>query len=149
MANIAYMTTHLANIEYVRSVVDMGAGELFINAVHKDGSYAGYDIQLIEQICAEVDLPVIASGGAGNAQHILELLASTKASAASASNYFNFYEHSVTVAKALLNKNEIDIRNETYANYYDHPLSAVSRLNKKEDQILENMRFIKIEREII
>lgn len=125
-----------------------GAGEILINSVDRDGAYTGYDLELIQQVCTRVNIPVIACGGAKNALHMAHMLQNTGASAACAGNFFHFTEHSVNITKSKLRK-EIDIRLETHASYTDSELDNEMRLIKKDDQTLEDMLYLRIEKETI
>ena len=138
----------MAPAEFARKVEDMGAGEILINSVDRDGTYTGFDLELIESICEQVNVPVIAAGGAKNSKDFLEVFSQTSVSAASAANFFHFTEHSVNRTKASLSK-EMNIRLETYADYKDNPMDAEGRLVKKTDQELEEMLFLRIEKEVI
>ena len=126
----------------------LGAGEILINSVDRDGSYLGYDLPLINEVCNHVNIPVIACGGAKNANDMIEALKLTRASAISAGNFFHFTEHSVNIAKAIIKK-ELDVRIETHANYAESMFDTNMRLLKKEDQLLEHMLYLHIEKEII
>jgi imidazole glycerol-phosphate synthase subunit HisF len=126
----------------------LGAGEILINSVDRDGSYRGFDIELINKVCAAVTVPVICCGGAGNAQHFIEVLTSTNVSAAAAANYFHFTEHSVTTTKAMICR-ALPVRHEVHAHYNDSQFDAVGRLQKRSDQELEDLLFVRIESEII
>ncbi len=126
----------------------LGAGELLINSVEKDGSYSGYDFELINLICNVVKIPVICCGGAKNATDFIDVFNKTNVSAASAANFFHFTEHSVIITKANINKRSI-VRLETHADYKENNFNEEFRLNKKPDQLLEEMLFVKIEKEII
>lgn len=134
--------------EFAKQLTDMGAGEILINSVDRDGTYTGYDIELIKMVCNEVNVPVIASGGAKNAMDFKQVFQQTNASAATAANFFHFSEHSVISTKAELKK-EMDIRLETHANYAEACFNENFRLNKKTDQVLGEMLFVKIEKDII
>ena len=138
----------MAPAEFARQVEDMGAGEILINSVGRDGTYTGFDLELIQSICDQVSVPVIAAGGAKNAQDFLEVFSQTNVSAASAANFFHFTEHSVNRTKASLSK-EMNIRLETYADYKNNPMDTEGRLVKKTDQELEEMLFLRIEEEVI
>jgi len=78
----ARVFTGMDAIEWAKKAVDMGAGELCINSIDKDGTHSGYDIELLEQVCSNVNVPVIASGGAGTPDHISDVFLSTGVSAA-------------------------------------------------------------------
>jgi cyclase len=96
-----------------------------------------------------VDVPVICCGGAGGAAHFVEVFEGTDVHAAAAANFFHYTEHSVTVAKAALLRAGIMVRNDTHTNYLENPLGKNGRLEKKLDQALEEMLFIRIEKEVI
>lgn len=127
---------------------ELGAGEILINSVDRDGSYLGYDIQLINQVCSTVNIPVIACGGAKNANDMIVVLKATNASAAAAGNFFHFTEHSVNTTKACLIK-ELDVRIETPADYAESIFDGNMRILKKEDKLLELLMYVNIEKEII
>jgi len=146
-----YLNNQIVDIsleEYVLEVQNLGAGEILINSVDRDGSYLGYDHDLINSICKIATVPVICSGGAKNASDFIEVFDKTNVSAASASNMFHFTEHSVIITKAII-KRTMDIRLDTFADYSDSLFDNNIRLNKKSDKYLEDMLFIKIEKEII
>jgi cyclase len=134
--------------EMAKHVEELGAGEILINSVERDGSYAGYDKELINSVCSQVTVPVIACGGAKNAKDMLDLLQNTDASAASAGNFFHFTEHSVNITKAYISK-YMNVRLETFADYSGNQFDDECRLLKKDDAILEEMLFMRIEKEVI
>jgi len=134
--------------EFAKEVECLGAGEILVNSVDRDGSYVGFDIQLMNNVCDSVKIPVIAVGGAKNAQNFIEVFTKTKVSAACASNYFNFTEHSVNITKSQIFKHT-DIRLETFADYKDAEWDEDFRLNKKSDKVLEEMLYVKIGKEIL
>lgn len=134
--------------EMAKRSEELGAGEILINSVDRDGSYAGYDKDLINSICENVTVPVIACGGAKNAGDMLDILQNTRVSASCAGNFFHFTEHSVNTAKANISR-KINVRLETFANYIDNGFDEELRLLKKEDHVLEEMLFMRIEKEII
>lgn len=134
--------------EYAKELANMGAGEILINSVDRDGSYLGFDIELIKMVCNKVFIPVICSGGAKNAFDFIKVFNQTNASAATASNFFHFSEHCVQITKAILNR-EINIRLKTQTNYLDAEFDKSLRLSKKQDHVLEDMLFVKIENEVI
>jgi len=135
--------------EVVKIATEAGAGELLINAVHRDGSYLGYDIELYNKICNIVTVPVLACGGAKNADSMADLLNNTKVSAACAGNFFHFFEHSVNISKSILSKNSDQIRVDMAVNYKESDVDMYGRLNKKSDITLDNLLYLKIEKEII
>lgn len=125
-----------------------GAGEILINSVDRDGSYLGYDQNLIQSVCEKVSIPVICCGGAGNAKHFVDVFKKTNASAAAASNILHFTEHSVATIKASIKKHT-PIRNEVNFSYKDSSFDVRGRLLKKEEAELERLLYAKIEKEII
>lgn len=135
-------------VSFAKEAESLGAGEILVNSVDRDGSYIGFDIELMTEICTAVNVPVIAAGGAKNANDFIEVFSKTKVSAASAANFFNFFEHSVNITKSKIN-NEINIRLETFADYKDAEFDNNIRLKKKSDDVLERMLYVKIKKEII
>ncbi|GBF41326.1 putative imidazoleglycerol phosphate synthase, cyclase subunit [Leptospira ellinghausenii] len=134
--------------DYANRLANNGAGEIFLNSVDRDGTYLGYDLDLIESVTNSVHIPVICCGGAKNASDMVHVFSKTNVSAAAASNFFHFTEHSVNVSKSIVYKNG-NIRLETYANYSENTFDSDMRLTKKDDKILEEMLFLRIEKETI
>jgi cyclase len=81
---------------------DRGAGELLITSIDRDGSMEGYDLALIESVVKAVNIPVIASGGAGNYQHMVQAINLAGASAVAAASIFHFTEQTPAGAKMAL-----------------------------------------------
>lgn len=96
-------------IDWARKVEKLGAGEIFLNSIDRDGTAQGYDVPLIKMITDAVSIPVIACGGVGIFEHFVEGI-EAGASAVSAGNIFNFTENSVIEAKKTLKREGIDIR---------------------------------------
>lgn len=137
-----------APAELARRMQDLGAGEILINSVDRDGSRYGFDLDLVRSVCDAVRLPVICCGGAGSPGHFATVLTTTGASAAAAANFFHFTEHSVTTIKAQVGR-EVLVRHESHASYADACFDEAGRLLKRSDQELESMRFVLIEKEVI
>ena len=78
-------------VEFALKMAQMGAGEIMINSVDKDGTMSGYDIELVRQVADAVDVPVIACGGAGNMQDFLDAIEKGHASAVAAGSYFVYH----------------------------------------------------------
>ncbi len=135
-------------LSFIKSLEDRGAGEIFINNVDADGKKEGFDINLISYISKNISIPLICCGGAGRAQDFIEVLKYTEASGIAASNFFNFFEHSVTIIKSITNK-DYPIRHDSPNQYNDVNLCELGRLKKKSDLILEDMLYQKIEKEVI
>lgn len=133
---------------YAQKIQKAGAGEILLNSVDRDGSYMGYDLHLVKKVCSNLSIPVIACGGAKNAEHITELFRETNVSAACAGNFFHFIEHSINITKAFIKK-EFNVRVETHADYSESNFDSHIRIIKKEDQVLKKMLYVQIEKEII
>ena len=103
--------TNIDPLNFAQKVEKIGVGEILINSVDNDGGLLGYDLELIKIISNSVNCPIIALGGAGNWQHILDLFFNTNISAACTQNIFHFTEQSISSAKSFLKKNNIIIRN--------------------------------------
>lgn len=88
--------------EWAREVEARGAGEILITSVERDGTMQGYDLSLIETVVNAVNIPVIASGGAGNYAHMVEAVVQGGASAVAAASIFHFTEQTPAGAKAAL-----------------------------------------------
>jgi cyclase len=97
-------------IAWAREVVDRGAGEILLTSMDRDGTRDGYDLSLTGKIVDTVNVPVIASGGVGNLEHLYEGLAIGKADAALAASIFHYQEHTIHEAKEYLKKKGITVR---------------------------------------
>ena len=97
-------------VEWAKAVETLGAGEILLTSMDKDGTKSGYDIELTRAISEAVNIPVIASGGAGSKQHFLEAFTEGKADAALAASLFHFKELTIQEVKEYLKENNIPIR---------------------------------------
>lgn len=104
--------TGLDAIEWARKVVSLGAGEILLTSMDRDGTKSGYDLELTRRLSEAVEVPVIASGGAGNLAHMAEVLKEGKASAVLAASIFHFGEYTVGQAKEYLAGEGIKVRTE-------------------------------------
>jgi cyclase len=95
-------------LAWVREVADRGCGEILLTSMDRDGTLAGYDLELLEKVCAAVRVPVIASGGVGTLEHLAEGL--RIADAALAASIFHDGRHTVAEAKAFLGARGIEVR---------------------------------------
>lgn len=127
-----------------------GAGEILLNNVDRDGKKTGFDLELIQEACKLVNIPLIALGGAKNAKDMEEAIKIKELSAVGASNYFHFMEHSVTMTKGYI-KREVfyPIRLDSHITYKDSFFDEDARLLKKDDKVLASMIFEIQEKEII
>ncbi len=94
--------TGIDAIEYAKRVAELGAGELLVTSMDGDGTQAGYDLELTRTIADAVSIPVVASGGVGNLNHLVEGVTEGKASAVLAASIFHFGTHSISEAHAAL-----------------------------------------------
>jgi cyclase len=102
--------TDIDAIEWAGMAQDLGAGEILLTSMDADGTKDGYDIPLTEKVAEGVDIPVIASGGCGNAQHIYEVLSKTGAEAALAASIFHYGELTVKQVKDYLRERGVPVR---------------------------------------
>lgn len=102
--------TGIDAIEWAKEVTKRGAGELLVTSMDADGTKAGYDLELTSQIAKEVEIPVIASGGAGNCQHIYEALTEGKAEAALLASLLHYGQLSIDEIKTYLSDRQIPVR---------------------------------------
>jgi cyclase len=97
-------------VDWAQRAQDLGAGEILLNSVDRDGTARGYDLETINRVCAAVTIPVIACGGAGHVSHFGKCFAETSASAVAAGNIFHFTENAYPRAKKFLREKRNDIR---------------------------------------
>jgi cyclase len=103
--------TGLNPVEWAREVERLGAGEIFLNSIDRDGMAEGYDLEIIKEVAEAVKIPVIACGGVGQFKHLAEGIQHGKADAVSAGNIFHFTELSTKRARKELVKAGVDVRN--------------------------------------
>ncbi|MFW6110705.1 MAG: imidazole glycerol phosphate synthase subunit HisF [Thermoproteota archaeon] len=102
--------TGMDAIKWSKTVKELGAGELLPTSMDRDGTKDGYDIPLTKTISEETNLPVIASGGAGNPQHIHEVLTTGEADAALAASIFHRSQYSIKEVKKYLAERDVPVR---------------------------------------
>jgi imidazole glycerol-phosphate synthase subunit HisF len=102
--------TELDAVEWAKKVASLGAGEILLTSMDKDGTKDGYDIELTKAIVESVTIPVIASGGCGTLEHFLEALTKGKADAALAASVFHFKEFSIKEVKEYLRSKGVPVR---------------------------------------
>ncbi len=102
--------TELDAIEWAQELVDRGAGEILLTSMDSDGSKNGYDIELTKRVSQSVAVPVIASGGAGNLNHLEQVLKEGYADAVLAASIFHFGEYSIKEAKEYLHQAGLPVR---------------------------------------
>jgi len=100
--------TGVDGLAWAEEVARRGAGEILLTSMDKDGTRSGYDLELLEEVCRRVSIPVIASGGVGTLEHLAEGL--RFADAALAASIFHDGEYTVQQAKAFLRERGIEVR---------------------------------------
>ena len=104
------INTEIDVLHYVERIVSLGAGELLITSLDKDGTRSGFDNILIKQITDIVNVPVIASGGVGNLQHLVDGIKLGHADAVLAASIFHFGEYTINEAKQYMKERGINVR---------------------------------------
>jgi cyclase len=99
-------------LAWAKKAERLGAGEILLTSMDKDGTYDGFDIQLTNAVSRMVKIPVIASGGVGKPEHMLEVFQKTNASAALAASIFHYGEWKIADVKRLLAKSGVHMRLE-------------------------------------
>ena len=97
-------------LDFAKKMEDSGAGELLVTSMDRDGTQIGYDIDLMKKISKKVNIPLIASGGVGNLDHMVEGIKEGNASAVLAASIFHYGTHSVKEAKDYLNSKGVPVR---------------------------------------
>lgn len=102
--------TGINGLEWAKEVEKRGAGEILLTSMDRDGTKDGYDLEITKQISEAVNIPVIASGGAGNLEHLCDGFKKGKADAVLAASIFHFKEYTIKEAKEYLRKRNIEVR---------------------------------------
>ena len=102
--------TGIDAVEWAKEAEKRGAGEILLTSMDCDGQKTGYDIEITKAVSKNLNIPVIASGGAGNKEHFLEVFQKTGAEAALAASLFHFKELEISDLKKYLSQNGIDVR---------------------------------------
>jgi len=102
--------TGLDAIEWARQGQERGAGELVVNSIDADGVRGGFDIEMLNSVRAVSSLPIVASGGAGNKEHFLDLFRNADVDAGLAASIFHFKELAIPELKQYLAQNDIPVR---------------------------------------
>ncbi|MGI8847782.1 MAG: imidazole glycerol phosphate synthase subunit HisF [Candidatus Dormibacteria bacterium] len=97
-------------LAWAREACDRGAGEVLLTSMDRDGTRDGYDLELTRTVVAAVPVPVIASGGAGEPEHLRAVLADASADAALAASIFHYGAHPVPATKAYLREHGVEVR---------------------------------------
>ena len=102
--------TGIGVMDWVKKAQDLGAGEIVLNVMNADGTTSGYDLEMTAAVSDAVKIPVVASGGAGTPQHILDVLTTGRADAALAASIFHFNTYSIGQVKRFLDENNVPVR---------------------------------------
>ena len=102
--------TDIDAIKFAKQMEEYGAGELLVTSMDRDGTQKGYDIDLMQKISETVNIPVVASGGVGNLDHLAEGITKGKANAVLAASIFHYGKYSIKQAKQYLDSKGIPVR---------------------------------------
>jgi cyclase len=102
--------TGINAIEWAKKMADFGAGELLITSMDRDGTKKGFDNNLMKSISDVVDIPIIASGGAGSLRHLVDGIKEGEADAVLAASIFHYGEYSIKEAKKYMHEHGIEMR---------------------------------------
>ncbi len=104
------VNTGIKVMDWVKQADELGVGEIVLNVMNADGMKTGYDLEMTAAVSDAVKIPVVASGGAGSPQHMLDVLQQGHADAALAASIFHFKEHSVGQVKKFLSDHGVPVR---------------------------------------
>lgn len=102
--------TGIDAIEWVKRMVNLGAGEILLTSMDRDGTKSGFDLELNREVSRAVQVPLIASGGVGNLQHLVDGVLEGEADAVLAASIFHFQEYSIQEAKQYMAAKGIEVR---------------------------------------
>jgi cyclase len=102
--------TGLEAVAWARRVQELGAGEIVLTSMDADGTKAGYDLPMTRAVAEAVSIPVVASGGAGCPEHLLQALTAARADAALAASIFHYNEYPIPVTKSYLAERGVPVR---------------------------------------
>ncbi len=108
--NSGRTATNLDVLAWAKEVERLGAGEILLTSMDRDGTKEGYDIPLLKIVAQTLNIPVIASGGAGNPEHLYQAFAAGKADAVLAASIFHYGEFSLRETKEFLREKGIEVR---------------------------------------
>jgi cyclase len=97
-------------LKFAKKMEKLGAGEILLNSIDRDGTKRGFDIELNKKFSEKLNIPIIASGGAGSLEDFKEVLTEGKADAALAASIFHYKEYTINDVKKYLKKNNIEVR---------------------------------------
>jgi cyclase len=97
-------------VAWAKRVEELGAGEIVLTSMDADGTKAGYDLEMTRAVSEVVTIPVVASGGAGTPEHLVQALTAGKADAALAASIFHYHEYGIRATKAYLAAHGVPVR---------------------------------------
>jgi imidazole glycerol-phosphate synthase subunit HisF len=134
--------TPMRLLDAIELAQTMGAGEIFLNSVDRDGSQVGFDTEALALAGEQARIPLIGCGGAGHPKHFADALVIPGVAAVAAANFFHFTEHSVAVLKSYMNRaSTIPLRNDCYFNYVESNFENDGRIARKHDATLKELLF--------
>lgn len=104
------VATGITTLDWVKQAAQLGAGEILLTSMNNDGTKQGFAIDITNAVSASINIPVIASGGAGTKEHFVEVFQNTKATGGLAASIFHFGEIPIPVLKQYLKEQNINIR---------------------------------------
>lgn len=113
--------------EYAKKLEELGAGEIFLNSIDRDGSRRGYDVKLLKSVSSSVTIPVIACGGVGKTEDLAAGVLQGGCQAVAAANIFQHTEHSTIAAKSHLLRSGVDIRLSSSVKYENFKFDLMGR----------------------
>ena len=141
--------TGLDVVSHARRIEQIGAGEILLNSIDRDGARNGYDLTLGDMVGGAVRIPVILQGGAGHPAHIADALAREGISAAAAANFLHYTEHSVATIKSFVRRQGIDLRSDSFAAYDGYRFDTDGRIAKQAEPDLARQIFEYFPEEVI
>jgi len=102
--------TGLNPVEWAQQAVERGAGEIMITSIDQEGTMQGYDLELVKQVADAVSVPVIAHGGAGNPEHLVQAIKESNAHAVAAASMFHFTDQSPIKSRAYMQRAGLNVR---------------------------------------
>jgi len=102
--------TELETIPWCRKVQELGAGEILLTSMNKDGTKSGYDLELLNYLSSELTIPIIASGGAGSVEHFYKAFKYSNVDACLAASLFHYKELEISNLKGYLKEKQIEVR---------------------------------------
>ena len=104
------LNTNLDPLEHAKNLIKLGAGEILLNSIDRDGMMDGYDLEYAHKVSREINVPLIFCGGAGNYMHLADLLNKTSVSAAACASLFHFGDNNPIRARSYLKNLDIPMR---------------------------------------